>query len=280
MTFITNEILSEGGITGTTFYGDGHNLTNLNISYITGNTVAVQARSTALYALTGSFTNIDFEVTDIENYPSIISHDNVNIDRIYMYEDGLYELHYHYDVGQGTAANDFESRLYKNDLSLINGSSLSGKSSSTDRITVASNTIFSATSGDYVTLQAKFPALTGGKLSNTVLSVKQLKGIKGDNGATGPQGPQGIGLFTGGTINANTNFTAGLTANTFVFTSASATTLTFVTVPTNNNTNTEILTRNSTSGVVEYRDVSSISGGGAGSSAGIVYVLANNYQLI
>jgi hypothetical protein len=288
MTFIVDDILSEGGITGTTIsggtlFGDGSNLTGisssgtftggtvtgdtnftgglsastisattyLNIPYITGNTPSVQARRTTLYTLTNTFVNITFNVTDIENSPSVIEHDNTNTDRIYMYESGLYEIHYHGDVGHGTTANDFETRLFLNDLSVINGGSLSGKSSSTDRITFASNTVFSATSGDYITLQARFPALTSGSIGNTVLSVKQLKGLKGDIGNTGPQGPQGIGLFTGGTINVDTIFTAGL----------SATTLNFTTTPTNNNANTEILTRNSTTGDVEYRDSSSLGGG-------------------
>jgi hypothetical protein len=59
------------------------------------------------------------------------------------------------------------------------------------------------------------------------------------------------GTFTGGTVTGATIFTAGL----------SATTLTFTTTPTNNNANTQILTRNSTTGDVEYRDSSSLGGG-------------------
>jgi hypothetical protein len=251
MTFITDEILSEGGITGTTLYGDGFNITNLNIPYITGNTATVQARRTTAYTLTGSYTNITFNSTDVENNPSIISHDNTNTDRIYIYESGLYELHYHCDVAQGTTTNDYDFKLVLNNLTDINGSAISGKNSSTDKTIASVNTVYSATSGDYITLQARFPAATGGLVNNTVFSVKQLKGLKGDTGATGPQGPQGIGLFTGGTINADTIFTAGL----------SATTLNFTTTPTNNNANTEILTRNSTTGDVEYRDSSSLGGG-------------------
>ena len=57
--------------------------------------------------------------------------------------------------------------------------------------------------------------------------------------------------FNGGTVVGDTNFTAGL----------SATTLNFTTIPTNNNANTQILTRNSTTGNVEYRDSSSLGGG-------------------
>ena len=336
--------ISATTISGGTFYGNGSGLTNLTIPYITGNTVAVQARRTTLYLLTGTYTNITFNTTDIENNPTIISHDNTNTDRIYMYESGLYEINYQGDIGQGTAANDFETRLFLNNLTAINGSSLSGKSSSTDRITFASSTIFSATSGDFITLQGRFPALTGGSIGNTVLSVKQLKGIKGDTGSQGPSFTGGTvtggsnftggltantisattyqnlpldirvtggtyssgtatftnntggtftvtgfstgggGSFTGGTVTGPTNFTNGLTANTISATtihttSLSADSMNIVVIPTNDDTNTQILTRNSTTGNVEYRNASSISGGG-GSTTGIVYVFANNYQLI
>jgi hypothetical protein len=267
MTSIKSSTVSATTISGGTLYGDGSNLTGIGGgSFITGNTASIQVRRTTLYSLTLSFSNVTFNVTDIENSPSVIAHDNTNTERVYIYESGLYELHYHCDIGQGTNANDFETRLFLNDTSVIDGSSLSGKSSSTDRITVASNTIFSATSGNYITLQARYPALVGGSLGNTTLSVKQLKGIKGDTGSQGSQGPQGIGLFTGGTITGNTNFTGGL----------SATTLNFTTTPTINNANTQILTRNSTTGEVEYRADSSITGG---VNSGIVYAFANNYLL-
>lgn len=79
-------------------------------------------------------------------------------------------------------------------------------------------------------------------------------------------GVSGSGTFTGGTVTGDTSFTGGL----------SATTLNFTTTPTNNNANTQILTRNSTTGNVEYKDSSSIGG----STTGLVYTFANNYQLI
>jgi hypothetical protein len=48
--------------------------------------------------------------------------------------------------------------------------------------------------------------------------------------------------FTGGTVSGATIFTNGVSANTITITAT----------PTNNDTNTQILSRNSTSGNVEY----------------------------
>lgn len=80
------------------------------------------------------------------------------------------------------------------------------------------------------------------------------------------------GTFTGGTITGPTIFTSGLSANT----------ITFTTTPTLNNSNTRILTVNSTTGDVEYRDASTIGGGGSSGSTslGLVWAVSNNYQLI
>jgi len=63
-----------------------------------------------------------------------------------------------------------------------------------------------------------------------------------------------LSTISGGTVSGNTIFTSGVTGNSFNIFST----------PVNNNTNSQILTRNSTTGNVEYRDVSSISGGISG----------------
>ena len=55
------------------------------------------------------------------------------------------------------------------------------------------------------------------------------------------------------TIGGNLNVTSGITVN-----SLSASTIELYTQPTNNNSNTELLTRNSSTGIVEYKDVSSL----------------------
>jgi hypothetical protein len=220
------------------------------VNLTTGNLPAVQARRTTGFSLPASFSLITLNATDVENDPTVIAHDNVNTERIYVYSTGLYLIHYHADVGPGTV-NDFEFSVLKNALTTIDGSLIAGKSSSTDKVAAGVDVLVLLNANEYVSLYGRYVGSSGGIANNVVLSVTKLEGVVGPQGNTGPQGPQGIGLFTGGTINVDTIFTAGL----------SATTLNFTTIPTNNNANTEILTRNSTTGDVEYRDSSSLGGG-------------------
>lgn len=252
--FITDNIISEGSISGitisgNTFYGNGSGLTNVPTTFnggtvtgstnftggLTSNTISattyqnltsgdlasVQAIRTTSYTLNAIPTLITFDYTSLENQPSIVFHDNINTDRIYVYETGLYSIHYHCDVAQGTAANDFEFGITKNTLTLLSGGTITGKNSSTDKMTVGVTTQTLLTANDYVSLAARYVASSGGIVNNTTLSVTKMDGVVGPLGNTGPQGPSGTGLFTGGTISNPTNFTGGLSANTFSATTIS-----------------------------------------------------------
>lgn len=178
--------------------------------YSTGNLAAAQARRTTGYTLTLIPALITFNATDVENQPSIISHDNTNTDRIYVYSDGLYSIHYHCDVAQGTTVNDFEFAIAKNTLTILSGSLVAGKNSSTDKMTVGITTQEILTAGDYVSLAARYVASSGGIVNNAVLSVTKMEGV------VGPAGPAGSGGSPGGTsgeIQYNNAGTFGGAAN-------------------------------------------------------------------
>lgn len=83
----------------------------------------------------------------------------------------------------------------------------------------------------------------------------------------------GSGTFTGGTVVGATNFTNGLTSNTISATSISANTLAVISTPVNNDSNAQILSRNPTTGAIEYTNSSVFSGGSSSSSFN--YGLAN-----
>lgn len=255
--FITDNIISEGSISGVTisgntFYGDGSGLTNVSATFnggtVTGptnftnglsaNTISattyqnltsgdlasVQAVRTTSFTLPLIPALITFNTTTLENQPLVIEHDNTNTERIYVYETGLYLVHYHCDVAQGTTTNDFEFALTKNTLTILSGGTITGKNSSTDKMTVGITTPVILDAGDYVSLAARYVASSGGLVNNTTLSVTKMEGVVGPagvSGSTGPQGPAGTGLFTGGTISNPTNFTGGLSANTFSATTIS-----------------------------------------------------------
>jgi hypothetical protein len=107
-------------------------------------------------------------------------------------------------------------------------------------------------------IQDKIPDLTGLTIGELALNTADAKlytiYTSGTTGATEVRqiGWDRLSIISGGTVSGNTIFTSGVTGNSFNISS----------LPTNNNSNTQILTRNSTTGNVEYRDVSSISGGG------------------
>lgn len=92
MSIIIDDIISEGGITGTTISAT----TYLNLS--SGDLATAQGRRTTGFSLPVSFSVITLNTTDIENDPAVISHDNTNTERIYVYKSGLYLIHYHSDV--------------------------------------------------------------------------------------------------------------------------------------------------------------------------------------
>ena len=169
--------------------------------YTTGNLATAQARRTTGYTLPLVPGLITFDTTDTENQPSVISHDNTNTDRIYVYVDGLYSIHYHADVAQGTSANDFEFAVTKNTFTILNGSYIDGKSSSTDKIPVGVTTQEILAAGDYISLAARYVDSSGGIVNNAVLSVTKMEGVAGPQGPSGSAGTPGSGV----TINNNTD---------------------------------------------------------------------------
>jgi len=169
--------------------------------YTTGNLATVQARRTTGYTLTNTSAIITLNTTDVENQPSIVEHDNTNTERIYVYSSGLYLIHYHADVSQGTSANDFEFAVSKNGVgNNISGSLVAGKNSSTDKIVASTDIMTLLNANDYVTLVARYPALTGGIANNVVLSVTKMEGVAGPVGPTGAAGaPGGVTEIIAGT---------------------------------------------------------------------------------
>jgi hypothetical protein len=182
--------------------------------YSTGNLAVAQARRTTSYTLTATPTSITFNTTDVENQPSVVSHDNTNTDRIYVYSTGLYSIHYHCDVAQGTTTNDFEFAVIKNVSTILSGSLIAGKNSSTDKMTVGITSQELLTSGDYISLAARYVASSGGIVNNAVLSVTKMEGV------AGPQGPSGSAGTPGGvtSIIAGTNVTISPAGGTGVVT--------------------------------------------------------------
>ena len=206
-TQITGSLYVTGGITGSLL---GTATSASYAPYSTGNLASVQVRRTTGYTLTNSVVAITFDATDVENQPSIISHDNTNTERIYVYSSGLYLIHYHADVGPGTVS-DFEFAVSKNGVgNNLSGSLVAGKNSSTDKVVASADILTLLNANDYVSLVARYPATSTGVANNTVLSVTKMEGV------AGPTGPSGSAGAPGGvtSIIAGTNITISPTGGT------------------------------------------------------------------
>jgi hypothetical protein len=166
-------------------------------SYVLGTrTLAgTQVYRTSSYALTATFANIAFNTSSVQSNIAVVSHSAANRDRIYAREDGLYQVTYHAAVN-GNAVCDYVFQVVKNDNTSISGSYTNGKNSSTDITLASAQVLTTLNAGDYITLQTKYSASSGG----SVVESSSLNLIKLD-GITGPQGPAGTTFpFNGAAI--------------------------------------------------------------------------------
>lgn len=164
-----------------------------------------------------SFVDCTFDTTTIENDSSVLEHDNVNTDRILIKEDGLYAISV---GGQGftNTTRTLEGRLRLNDSVVIPDSEFTHRDASGGangyEFRLGKTLTFSATSGDFISLQIKVnTATTAGDAQHRQASVTifKLQGAAGADGNDGAQGPAGSGssvsLEEGGTLVTNTPHT-------------------------------------------------------------------------
>jgi hypothetical protein len=147
----------------------------------------VQLVRTSSYTTTNTFTNLTFSDIAEQSNPTVVYRDNTNQDRVYVTENGLYQIAYHASVG-AAATNDFTFRIVKNNASTVSGSESNGRSSSTDRIVTSAQILTTLAANDYITLQARYTASAGN--AGTVEPSASLFVIK-MNGITGAAGPSG-----------------------------------------------------------------------------------------
>ena len=160
---------------------------------------SVQARrSTNITYVLSTFTDITFNVTDVENDATVVEHNNTNTNRIDIKETGLYEVGYllPFNVANGGTSADpyLDSRVRVNDTTVVDasedrkGNHYSGSGVVFEPTSNSSVFLVELTAGDYITLQAKYEDSVTTADSNTRdahFFVKKLQGTKGDTGETG-----------------------------------------------------------------------------------------------
>lgn len=138
-------------------------------------TPVVQKQRTTGYTLTNTFADVFLDTTNVETDSSILSASTTATSTITVNKAGFYEIHYHGDCAQGTTINDCEAKVVKNAAAtLVAGSEQVIKNSSSDRVSFSITTVTYLNAGEYVKVQARFPASTGGIISRLVLLVKQI----------------------------------------------------------------------------------------------------------
>jgi hypothetical protein len=167
----------------TTDQGGGRAEVNINVLDDVANT---QARMDSSLALTTSYTNIAFNLTDVENNTLVIKHDDTNKDRINVYQDGFYFVKADFTGTNNTGVNIVAVRVIKNDTDVISGSESSLNLYSGEIQTISTNNVIQLQANDYLSVQTY--GVDTGTIWTGKFIVYKLDGIKGEKGDTGAPG--------------------------------------------------------------------------------------------
>ena len=132
---------------------------------------AAQARRTTAFTLPTVFGDISLDTTDNESNAAIIDHEAGTPDNITLVLAGLYEIHYHFEVGPSSDVGSgarIEARVRVNDTTVLNGSlqytmihNDSSLESQNHVDGLACSFLYQATAADFVTLQAQMVITAG-----------------------------------------------------------------------------------------------------------------------
>jgi len=167
---------------------------------------AVQARRNTVQAFTATWADVDLQLTDEENDPSVVEH-NATVDRIDLKETGLYWIASRVDTDQPSFGSNWQtvaqSRVRVNDATVLDGS-LTEEQALEDSSLVGDAAVwpslkagflYSATAGDFITLQIQHTESDAGTNLQAAANRVTLIAIR-LTGATGPAGAPGGGGST------------------------------------------------------------------------------------
>jgi len=159
---------------------DGQDGTGLGIDV-----ACLQVRQSNNFSPGSSWTNIEFDETDIESHPTILQHDNTNTERIVFKESGYYLI----SINIITKSGEVRSKFLLNGSTEIVGSVAHQDPSSSDEDGIYTSFIIQILNdNDYITAQLKGDSADIHYCHVTAL---KLQGAKGDQGIQGDIGPRG-----------------------------------------------------------------------------------------
>jgi hypothetical protein len=152
----------------------------------------VSARRTTTYNVGTTWGNVTLNSTEAETDDTVIKHDDTNTERIYVYEDGWYDIDYYFQSVVSTTMTLVYGRIQVNGTTVIPASQVTGDFYQTEMQDLKASFPYYLNSGDYISVQimrANTSVVT--VQPNLVLNIKKLQGVKGNQGPEGPTGPQG-----------------------------------------------------------------------------------------
>jgi len=164
---------------------------------------ALQIRRSTTFAITTAFTDISFDLTDLENNIAVLEHDNVNTDRILIQETGLYFVWYKANINSMTSSGNDEVRCQVRlndttvladslaDTTVFNDSSIPGALH--DDTVSMPGFLRLFTAGDFLSLQIIKTELgsasdTATEAGEAQFAAFRMKGPRGSKGAPGAPG--------------------------------------------------------------------------------------------
>jgi len=178
---------------GVDITADSTSSVTINISGVPIELPSVEARRTTVYNCTTTFTDITFDQTDVENYPSVIYHDDINTERIYVKEDGIYCIYYKSQMISSGTTRRSEARVQKNDTTTIPSSEGFLNSYQNEIHHITDIFIAELNADDFISLQLRSTTTPVASYPPTVFGIFKLKGSKGDKGDKGDKGEPGSG---------------------------------------------------------------------------------------
>ena len=146
----------------------------------------VQAIRTTNLVVPATWTNVTFDVTNIENKAASLYHDNTNTDRIYVIDSGYYELKFQTRSSVVTAKTNLTCQFLINNTTVISGGTAFINTYLDEVHPLISIAQVYLTGGTYVGVQVIASVASQATLSgDTVFTVTKMDGIVGAQGATG-----------------------------------------------------------------------------------------------
>ena len=154
------------------------------------NLAMVQVRNTNNPVFNDTWTDISWNLLDVETEPALLKYDTNTTTRILIGEDGDFLINYNLSV-EPSSSGLFSGRVFKNNSTEIKGSNMEVLDGNDEHLLSNSFVINGLIEGDFLTFQLKKSTGDAYVPSDIVFNIVKLNSQKGEKGATGLQGPAG-----------------------------------------------------------------------------------------